>query len=73
MFVLVLFYCPLVELSHDMELAYGSVAHTLLNVNNHHFSETNASRRTLVVCEELNSAVVVAVVVVFHEVHSRGM
>ncbi len=55
------------EVSHDTELAYRSV----LNANNKDFSKTSISRRTLVVSEDYSLAVVV--VVVFYEVHGRGM
>ncbi len=49
------------EASHDTELAYRRVrAHTLLNINNQNFSNTNVSQRTSAGSEECNLAVVVA-------------
>ncbi len=69
-FVPVLSYFSLAEASHDVKLAYRSVrAHTLLSVNNQSFRKTSFSRQTSVECKDYN----VAVVVVFHEEHGRGM
>ncbi len=71
-FVLVLFYFPFAEVSHDTELACGSVhARTLFNRNNQDFSRTDVRRRTWVVSDNLTVAAVV--VAVFHQVHGRGM
>ncbi len=68
MFVLVLSYFTLTEVSHDVELPYGSFCvHTLLSVNNQDFSKTSVSGRTSVVSEGYNFEVDV------HEVHGRGI
>ncbi len=42
-------------------------------VNNQDFSKTGARRRISVVREKYNLAVAVVVVIVFHDVHGRGM